>query len=549
MAALRALRDDGRPKCRLELLAIRRLLRDFRDGHKRGLVWREPEAVRAEQFIRLLRHWKGEFHGKPFEPQPWQRELIIAPLFGWYRTDGTRRFRFAYVEVPRKNGKTTLAAAIALYALLADNEHGAEVYSVATKRDQAAIVFRDARNMLRGSPLAKYAEVFQSHLLGKMLNSRLTPLSADYNTLDGLNIHAAIIDEFHAHSSRQLFDVITTSTGARRQPFILAITTAGTDMLGVCAMEREHTIRVLEGAVQDDSHLGYVATIDKGDDWTKEKSWRKANPNFGVSIQKDYFETECKKALETPSYQNTFRRYHLDEWTQQAERWIDLQKWDRCPPPVADVGNAICYCACDLSSTIDLTSIAWVWALLDGTYQAMLEFWIPAENIEERERRDRVPYSVWARLGLVRTTPGDAVDYAFVRAQIRDEAVKYKPRQIAFDPYNATHLAQQLQDEDGLPVVFHRQGYISMNGPSKEFERLVTQGRIRHGGNPVLRWNVDCLSITSDPAGNIKPVKPSRQATGKRIDGAVALIMALGLALGQAGPKESVYEKRGLVVV
>ena len=544
-----------RPLSKLERWAVERLLRDFETGADRGLIWRENEAVRVCGFFEKgLKHWQGrQFVGKAFILSPWQSECIVAPLFGWYREEAkgepSRRFREVYVEVPRKNGKSVLAAGVGLFAFVADGESGAEVYCVATKRDQAKIVFRDATEMVKASKeLSQRIQIYRTGLTCEKWSSSFQPLSADYNTLDGLKTHCALVDELHRHRDRQLWDVIVTSTGARRQPIIFAITTAGTDQLSVCYVERDYVRRILDPAdpAEDDTILGYVATIDEGDDWADPKSWAKANPNLGVSIEVEYVAKESKKARETPSYQNTFRRYHLDEWTQQETRWLDMGAWDACAGEKIEPGafkGKQCWAGLDLSTTIDLTAFVICWALEDGRYALWPEFWIPEYEMAERERRDRVPYRAWVREGWVHATPGNVVDYAFVRARVRELAKEYKIEEVAFDPYNATHLCQELQDEDGLKLTEHRQGYLSMSPPAKEFERLVKQGRIWHGGNPVLRWNADCVEITSDPAQNIKPVKPERERSGKRIDGIVAAIMALGRALTRV--KRSVYAREG----
>ncbi|HUT25855.1 MAG TPA: terminase TerL endonuclease subunit, partial [Sumerlaeia bacterium] len=278
--------------------------------------------------------------------------------------------------------------------------------------------------------------------------------------------------------------------------------------------------------------------------------WAKANPNLGVSLKKESLATACAQAIETPSAQNTFRRLHLNQWTQQSARWIDLRAWDACPPEPVDLAalrGLPCWGGLDLSTTIDLTAFVLCWPLEDGTFALHPEFWIPEENMRERERRDRVPYSTWVRQGFVRATPGDVVDYEYVRARVSELAKEMNLREIAYDPWNATHLCQALQDKDGLHLIEHRQGYVSMSPPSKELERLVIQGRIRHGGNPVLRWNVDCAEVTSDPSQNIKPVKPDRSKSGKRIDGLVASIMALGQALNVE--RRGVYEGKELLVI
>ena len=527
-----------RPIGKLERLGIERQARDLErwparsqaDCEPDGYWWDEHAANRVVEFIeRFCRHHKGEWAGQPFRLEPWQRE-IVRTIFGWRRPDGTRRFRTAYVEVPRKNGKTELAAAVGLYLLVADGEAGAEVYSAATKRDQARIVHNAAKQMLRRSPdLRRFVEQYRDNLVVPATASKFEALSSESHTLDGLNPHGIILDELHAHRDRHLRDVLITGTGARRQPLEWIITTAGVYNPASIGWEmHDYAVNVLQGVFEDETFFAYIAAADEEDDWQDPATWAKANPNLGVSVKLEYLEELADRAAKSPSFLNTFFRYHLNIWTQQLERWIPIEAWDRCGGPV-DEGALIgrrCFGGLDLSSTIDITALALAFPAEDGSYDLVMRFWVPEDRLHERSERDRVPYDAWARDGWLQVTPGNVVDYGFIREEIHRLADRYEIVELAYDPWNASKLAVELFG-DGVPMVEFRQGYASMSPAAKEFERLVTAGLLRHGGHPVLRWMANNVTIRQDPAGNIKPDK---ERSREKIDGIVAAIMAIGRA-------------------
>ena len=527
-----------RPIGRLERLAYERQVRylerwparSLEECEPDGFWWDEATADRVVKFIeRFCRHHKGEWAGQPFRLEPWQRE-IVRTVFGWRRPDGTRRFRTAYVEVPRKSGKTELAAAVGLYLLIADGEAGAEVYSAATKRDQAKIVHDAAKQMVRRSPdLRRFVEEYRDNLVVPATASKFEALSSESNTLDGLNPHGIILDELHAHRDRHLRDVLITGTGARRQPLEWIITTAGVyDPASIGWEMHDYAANVLQGVFEDETFFAYVAAADEEDDWQDPDTWRKANPNLGVSVKLEYLEELADRAARSPSFLNTFLRYHLNVWTQQLERWIPIEVWDRCGGPV-DEGALIgrrCFGGLDLASTTDITALALAFPAEDGSYDLVMRFWVPEDRLHERSERDRVPYDAWARDGWLQVTPGNVVDYAFIREEIHRLADMYEIVELAYDPWNASKLAVELLG-DGLPMVEFRQGYASMSPAAKEFERLVTAGLIRHAGHPVLRWMANNVTIRQDPAGNIKPDK---ERSREKIDGIVAAIMAIGRA-------------------
>jgi phage terminase large subunit-like protein len=498
---------------------------------------KDAARVAVAFFEKLLHHSKGEWAGQSFELMEWQREDVIKPLFGWKRADGTRKFRTAYIEVPRKNGKSTLAAGIALFLLFADGEPGAEVYSAAADRDQAGIVFDEAKSMVEGSPeLAKRSQVFKRSIVILSSRSSYKVLSADAYTKHGLNAHGVIFDELHAQPDRELWDVLTTSTGARRQPLVVAITTAGYDRESICYEQHEYARRVLEGVVDDPSFFGYIAAADDQDDWTDEANWRKANPSLGVTVKLDYLRNEANKAKQSPAYQNTFRRLHLDQWTQQETRWLDLTAWDACGTPVNAklLEGAPCYGGLDLASSSDIASL-----LLDFPSEPGEEeqhawlpfFWIPRENMIERARKDRVPYDAWVRDGLITATDGNVIDYGFIVRDIEALSEKYNIQEIAFDQWGAFQVSQQLEGA-GLTMVGFGQGFKSMSPPTKDLLRLVLDRKLRHGGHPVLRWMADNVVVSTDPAGNLKP---NKQKSREKIDGIVAGVMALDRAVRHSG--------------
>lgn len=523
--------------CNQVYQACERHLADLKRDDLRFDEARAGVAVRF--FERVLKHSKGEWAGSDIELELWEK-FIIASIFGWYKGD-TRRFRTAYVEIARKNGKTLLASGIGLYMMLLDGEGGAEVYSAATTREQARLSHGEAVRMVKQSSLLqKELKTVRDNIYSESSYSKFEPLSADYGTLDGLNVHCALCDEVHAWKSRELWDVLRTATGARRQPLMLAITTAGFDRQSLCYQLHDYTEKVLSGAVKDDTHFGIIYTIDSGDNWEDEAVWIKANPNIGVSKKAEDMRIQAAQAKEMPAALNAFLRLHLNVWTQAEDRWISPHVWAENDAP-ADVQPGMrCYGGLDLSTTTDIS--AFVLVFPDGDDYAVLpHFWIPEDNMRERERRDRVPFSAWVRAGYVTPTPGNVIDYAWILDYIEGMATAYDLQEIAFDRWGATLLVTEMMDK-GLKVAEFGQGYASMSPPMKELEKLLLGGHIRHGGNPVLTWMADNVVARVDPAGN---VKPDKSKSIERIDGIVALIMAVDRAL-RTVDTTSVYTGRGL---
>jgi len=550
---------------RLVRLACERHLRDLETGEDRGLFFDADAAQHAIDFFGFLRQHKGEWAGVPIQLQPWQ-QFRIGAVFGWMREDPTtgrrlRRFRRAYHEVARKNGKSTEAAGVALYLLDADGEPGAEVYAAATMREQAKIVWREAMEMVKRSPALRRRiqmvgttpKAQGANMFVPETSSKFEPLGADVDSLDGLNVHGAIVDELHAHKTRAMWDVIETATGARRQPLIWAITTAGFNRDGICYELREYSVQVLEGLVQDDNWFAYIATIDEGDDPFDEGCWIKANPNLGISVKLDDMRQLALKAKAVPAALNNFLTKRLNVWTQQATRWIDLDLWAENAGPVPakqleeKLKGAVCYGGLDLSSTTDITAWVMVFPWEDGENLSVIaRFWVPEARLNDPQNRYREHYRAWARQGFLTVTPGNAVDYAFVKAQILKDAQTYQLVDLNVDRlFQAHQLATELAEE-GLQVVGMGQGFMSMAAPMKEFERRLLRKAIHHGNNPVLNWMAGNVSVKMDPAGNLKPDKATSQG---KIDGIVALVMALDRLMRHNKPKTSIYETRGLTVI
>jgi len=532
--------------CHWVIAAAQRHMNDLAQGAARGLRFDRVAAERMLKFFSILKHSKGEWAGQPIRLEPWQ-QFMLWMLFGWKRADGTRRFRTAYIEVARKNGKSTIGAGVGLYLFSADGEPGAEVYSAATKRDQARITHSEATRMVRSSPmLRKRVRTFKDNLNIEGTASKYEPLGADADTMDGLNVHAAIIDEVHAHKTRETWDVLDTATGARRQPLLFGITTAGFDRQSLCWQLNEYSKKILDGIIEDDSFFGLIYTLDETDDWQDEACWIKANPNLGVSKKLDDLRRKAERAKQMPAALNSFLRLELNVWTQSEIKWMNMEHWRKCGNLLVDLDalkGRKCYAGLDLSSTIDVTAFVLVFPpAQDGeSYRVLPRLWIPDENMKKRVHDDRVPYDVWQRAGYLVATPGNVIDYDFIFMQVLQDSKMFDLQEIAFDRWGAARVVQVLMNM-GLTCVEFGQGFASMSPPMKEVERLVLAHQIEHPNNPVLTWMADNLVAAEDPAGNIKPDK---HRSREKIDGMVAMMMGLDRAMRRVKPM-SVYEERGL---
>lgn len=537
--------------------ACERHVRDVETGAERGLRFVPEIAERAIAFFGFLRHSKGEWAGMPILLELWQ-QFIVGSTFGWLRGDGTRRFRTVYCEVARKNGKSTTGAGIGNYCFTADGEPGAEVYSAATTRDQARIVFDEAARMCQRSPALRRRVVrIRNNLSVPATASSFAPLASNDETLDGLNRHCAIVDEVHAHRNRDLWDVLETAGGSRRQPLMVGMTTAGREVTSFCGELHDYGRRVLNGALVDDTYFAYIAGLDDGDAWDDPDVWIKANPNLGVSVKVEGLVDQCERAKQDPTFQNAFRRLRLNQWIGSATRFIDLAEWDACTGGI-DVEELERQChgrraygGLDLASTIDLAALAFVLPPEEpgGPFDLIVRIFMPgdAAHSREKQRRDRVPYGSWVDRGAIIATPGNVIDYDCIRAELELLDGVLEIQQVGYDPWGAAQFANELEGE-GFCMVPIRQGFGSMSNPTKELARIVRSSRLRHGGHPVLRWMADNLTTAEDAAGNIKP---DRKKSRQKIDGLVASIMALDRAIRNEGPGDhSVYATQdGLALV
>jgi phage terminase large subunit-like protein len=506
--------------------------------HPKG-YWFDP--ARAEEIVtwiqRYCRHSKGEWAGTLIVLEEWQKQ-ILRIVFGWVRPDGTRRFRTAYEEVPRKNAKSTKVAAVGLYLMIGDQEPGAEVYSSATKEEQARIVWSAADAMVKQSAdLRKAVRPRKKTLSCARLGSKFEPLGADSDTLDGLNVHGNLVDELHAHKDRGLWDVLVTAMGSRRQPLTWAITTAGVyDVTSVGWELHDHATQVLEGIVEDDAFFAIVFAADEGDDWQDPATWAKANPNLGISVKLSYMEEQFATAKTQPSFENTVKRLHLNIWTEQVTRWIPIEKWDACTDTPAPLVGRVAFGGLDLSTKLDITALTLLAFAADGFLDCFFRFWVPEQLVLEREQKHKLPsYAPWVKAGMLVTTPGNVIDYDFIRTDILKLAGQMTIKEIGYDPWNATQLAVQLQNElnptvneHGFRMVEMRQGMKSLSEPAKEFEKLIVDKKLRHGGHPVMRWMVGNASVRRDSNDNIVPDKEESKA---KIDGVLSTINALGRAI------------------
>lgn len=507
----------------------------------------------AVMFIESLCHTKGTWAGKPFELIDWQ-EQIIRDLFGVLKPNGYRQFNTAYIEIPKKQGKSELAAAVALLLLCGDGEERAEVYGCAADRNQAKIVFDVAVDMVRFCPaLSKRVKILESQKKITYLptNSSYQVLSADVANKHGFNTHGVIFDELHTQPNRKLFDVMLQGSGdARMQPLYFLITTAGNDTNSICYEVHQKAIEIAEGRKVDPTFYSVIYGAAEDEDWTDPKVWKKANPSLGITVGIDKVKAACESAQQNPGEENAFRQLRLNQWVKQSVRWMPMDKWDACAFPVSedDLEGRICYGGLDLSSTTDITAFALVFPPLDeeDKYYILPYFWIPEETLDLRVRRDHVPYDLWERQGTLMTTEGNVVHYGYIEKFIERLGEKFNIREIAFDRWGAVQMVQNLEGM-GFTVVPFGQGFKDMSPPTKELMKLVLEEKIAHGGHPVLRWMMDNIFIRTDPAGNIKADK---EKSTEKIDGAIATIMGLDRAIRCGNDTgASVYDSRGLLFI
>ncbi len=510
----------------------------------------KSKADRAVAFIENLKHTKGKWAGKNFILLPWQ-EQIIRDLFGIVGESGKRQFLTAYVEIPKKQGKSELAAALALYLLYADNEPSAEVYGAACDRSQASIVFDVAKQMVQMSPaLLKRSKITAAtkRIANYSNAGYYQVLSAETGTKHGLNVSGLVFDEIHAQPNRKLYDVLTKGSGdAREQPLFFIITTAGNDKNSICYELHNKSLDIKSGRKSDPSFYPVVYGLTDEDDWNDEANWFKANPSLGHTITIDRVREAYKNALENPAEENVFKQLRLNIWTSATVCWIPDHIYDRgkMPIDIESLQGRECYGGLDLSSTSDISAFVLVFPPRneDEKYIVIPFFWLPKDTLELRCRRDHVLYDVWELQGYLNTTEGNVIHYGFIEKFIEELGEKYHIKEIAFDRWNATQMVQNLEDM-GFTVVPFGQGYKDMSPPSKELYKLLMEGNINHGGQPVLKWMAQNVVMRQDPAGNIKPDK---EKSVEKIDGIVATIMALDRCIRNKDDS-SIYDERGIIV-
>ena len=509
-----------------------------------GYIYDQGRADRAVQFFeRHLTHIKGDKARKALKLEPWQ-EAIVRNVFGWIDPEtGYRRYRQVFIYIPRKNGKSTLATGLALLTLFTDREEGAECYLAAGARKQAGIIFDLCREMiLRNPALVKRCNPQKKVIVRENLASKLEAVSAEGGLQHGGDSHFVCIDELHVQPDGKLVEALETSVGARRQPLIVYLTTADYNRASVCNDRLDQAIKVRDGIVPDPQFLPVVYRAEPDDDWHSEETWRKANPNYGVSVVIPTFVSEYKQACAFPNYENTFKRLRLNMTTEQETRVIPMADWEKCDgeiPSEEELRNTPCYCGLDLASVEDTTAFVQYWH--EPLHYCRATIWVPEEHPQVEKR-----YKRWVDDGFISTTPGNIQDYEFIRAHINDVYSDYNVKSIGFDPHNGQDLAVRLQEYDGIEMTEFRQGYLSMSEPIKRLLGLIKAHKLNHGGNPVLKWMASNAAGKEDPDEHIKFVKVVKgQKTGK-IDGMVALAIAVGLAIVDVGPAESIYESQGL---
>lgn len=530
------------PVCKWTRLAVERHYQDLQNAHERGLVFSEEHARHALRFFDFLKHSKGKWARQPFVLSDWQA-FWTALMFGWLRFDGTRRFRKAYFRVARKNGKTTWIAGIGLYLFVGDGEAGAEVFTAATKLSQAKLIHVESQMMVRQSKeLSKHITSQRDNLFIAGTSCKYVPLGADAKTEDGLNPHGALIDELHAHPTRELYDVIDSATGAREQPLMLMITTAGFGGLEtICRVEDEYVKGILEETIEDDKYFGVIYQLDeaeklgdefedaeeKSDDWQDEQHWIKANPNLGVSVNIEKLREAATRAKQDPSALDNFLTKHLDMWVKGARKWMPLKQWKKCAAKYTfdDLKEAdSVFAGLDLASVSDLCSLVIVANMPDGKKRIWGKHYLPEDKALSTENKNAALYKRWADQGWLTLTEGNVTDYDYIERDIHNMMSCLPVQEVAFDKYNATHIVNNLQAED-VPMVEFRQGFLSISPAMKQLEIDILTGKLQHPNDPVINWAMSNVVMVRDAAGNQKPDK--EKSIGK-IDPVVALIMATG---------------------
>ncbi|WP_392552915.1 terminase large subunit [Orbus wheelerorum] len=536
---------------RLTILACQRFLDDLEHGEKRGVYFNHNRAQHILDFYKFIPHVKGDLAGKIVVLMDWHIFILIN-LFGFVvplvdeltgkpklddngKPRFVRRFRTAYNEVARKNAKSFIASGIGLYMVGADGEGGAEVYSAATTRDQARIVFADSQSMIRQSKkaLGRLLDFNKMAIFQLKTGSKFEPLSSDANSLDGLNIHCGIVDELHAHKTRDVWDVLETATGARLQSLIAAITTAGTNQTGICYEIREYATKVLSGLIEDDSFFAIIYTLDDDDEPFDEKNWIKANPGLGICKRYDDMRRLAKKALEQVSARNNFLTKHLNIWVSSSEAWMDSTKWAKCEP--LDNPDKLkeypLWVGMDLANKVDMCAAVKLWLAHNGDIHADFRFWLPEGRLSACSERMAELYRKWSDMGFLELTDGEVVDHLLIKEEIGTWVQGENLREIAYDPWSATQFARAL-NEDGFPLVEVPQTVKNLSEAMKMAEAYTYSGRLHHNNNPIMNWMMSNVLVKPDKNDNIFPNKSSNES---KIDGPVAMFTGLSRLIVNGG--------------
>lgn len=534
-------------------LAVDRHVSDLKTGKSRGIYFDEAKAMRSVQFFSLLKHYKGRYQSQPFHLLPWQAFFIYC-LFGWMRTDHTRRFRYSYLKVSRKNGKTTLASGICLYGLIADGENGAEIYTAATTRDQASICFKDAKEIINAdSNLKSIVQVWTGAITIESNASSMKPVSSEAGNLDGLNPHIALIDEYHAHKNDEVFNVMKSGMGARSQPLHLTITTAGFNRTSPCYQYEKTCKEILEGIKEDDSQFALIYELDQDDNYMDEAVWIKANPSLGATPSVEFLRQEVIQAKNNPTQLVNLLTKNFNQWTDASATWIEDSKWMDCT--LTDffdteyLHRLPCVAALDLASTRDLTAFTKVWIdAEEKKYYSKTRYFLPRDTMTARVQKDGIRYDVWADDGWIELTDGNVTDYRYIKAAIMEDCETFNIEAVGYDRWNSSQLVIELTEE-GVAMEPYGQGWASMSTPTKELETLIYKKEFINDASPVCRWMISNVEMQKDPAGNIKPDKAK---SSEKIDGTVAKIMALGviltkgMKLAEEGPSQYDKSDQGL---
>lgn len=511
------------------------------------------DLAKAERFFRFsekLKHYKGKWGGQKLVLQPYQC-FRWGSFFGWVHvTTGLRRFRNAYNELPRKNGKSLEQAAVGLYVTFYDGEPGGEGYCAAMKRDQAGIVFGDCKKLVLSSGLKSRIKVQVANMHREDTSSKLEPLGADHDSTDGLNPNFVSLDELHGYKTRGMIDVLETATGARQQPVISKITTAGDDPVSPGGDEHDYACKVLDGVLQDETYFAFIAHADEGDDWTLPETAEKANPNYGVSVNPEDLAAKVAKAQGIPAAAAAYKQKHLNLWVNASAPWLSMEGWRKGQSVgprrwlEAELEHEPCWVGIDLSSKLDLTALVAVFPPTAGrsSWRVLRWVWTPEETLVERGRRDRAPYKVWVEQGHLLTTPGTRIDHSVIRETLRDLRTKYDVHAVGFDPWHADQLIEQLVSEDGFSkeqVLEVRQTYAGMGSAASRLEAEVLAGAVDARGCPVMAWCASNAIVQRDGKDNIYPVK--RKSRG-RIDPIMATIIAMSMAIREPMVKEQKFQ-------